>query len=99
MPGSSFSTHSDHITVAGIGNLSTRDPLSQRVPGYKKKSVGLVEKQQGWSAYVTMERPKPKKRVASKKGQKLYNSAAIFVTDKVTPRKVSGGLPSLGKRK
>jgi hypothetical protein len=35
----------------------------------------------------------------AKPGPRLHHPAAIFVTDKVKPRVVSGGLPSLGKRR
>jgi len=97
--GSAFSANAAQIIVPGIGKLSSKTPISWRGVGFKKKYLCLVEKPDGWSAYIALVKPPRVGRMSPKKGERIHNAAAIFITEKVKPRSVSGGLPSLGKRK
>lgn len=96
--GAGFSTAGMQIVIPGIGILTSFSPISWRGVGFKKKFVCLAEKPAGWVAYIGLVKPPPKRK-ATQKGKRLHNEAAIFMADKVKPQTVSGGLPSLGKRK
>lgn len=98
-PGAMFTVYSDHITVRGIGELPSRSPITYRAPGLKKTHLAFVEKPKGWSAYITMKRPSRKAAAKRKKRERFHHEAAIFVTDKAPAKTVSGGLPSLGKKR
>lgn len=96
IPGASFSTHGDHLTVRHLGDFATASHIGRRGVGYRKKRLCILERGCDWVAYVCLEKPKAQ---LAKGGKRIYSDSAIFVTGKVSPRKVSGGLPSLGRRK
>lgn len=54
----------------------------------------VIELWVGWKRKVAIGRKRKRKG-----GKKVYNDAAIFVTKDAGTRVVSGGLPSLGKRR
>ncbi len=96
--GENFSLHGTYVKAAGIGKLPTTAPIKRTGPGFKKQYLCLIEKPSGWNACIALARRSPK-RDRSKKNERVYSDAAIFITDKVVSHKVSGGLPSLGKRR
>lgn len=96
--GENFSLRGTHVELPGIGKLPTTAPIKRTGPGFKKQYLCLIEKPNGWNACIALAKRSPK-RDKSKKYERLYSDAAIFITDKVVSHKVSGGLPSLGKRK
>lgn len=62
--------------------------------------VFLVAKSGKWFVEIRFRpRTKPKNLAGKKAPPKIYNDAALFVTGSVGHRVVSGGLPSLGKRR
>ena len=96
--GESFSLHGTFLKITGIGKLTATAPIKWTGAGFKKHYLCLAEKPSGWNAYIAVVK-RPAKRPKPKKNERLFSHAAIFITDKVASRKVSGGLPSLGKRR
>lgn len=74
-------------SVSGAKNAHFELPLisPKKAKGKKKNTVGL-------SAAAA-------KRSSSKKGKIILDARSIFITADIEPKEISGGLPSLGKRK
>lgn len=101
IPGSGFATHGTHISVRQIGKLASEKPFSWRDVGLKKDYLCIVERPSGWMAFLSLSQPKAAaaQTKSGKKEPRIHNDAAIFVTGRVGNRTLSGGLPSLGKRR
>lgn len=88
-PRKNRSTQSSTQTTSASGGKNADSALTPNAPqkakGKKKNVVGL-------SAAVA-------KRTSSKKGKRIFDPRSIFITEDIEPKEISGGLPSLGKRK
>lgn len=98
------------IEVPGMPALMLR--RGNTLNGFDSASgrILLVSGDQGWIVEVWMPTAARKTthtstakkgKVAKKgtKGKRMYNAAAIFITEKAGHKVLSGGLPSLGKKR
>lgn len=87
------------ISLAKFKSLSFLDAL-QIINKADEKFVVQKTQQKLPAPPPKVYPPSRGKTVKPKKGSpRLHNHAAIFITKKVKPKVVSGGLPSLGKRR
>lgn len=61
-------------------------------PAARKKSKGKKKNIVGLSAAAA-------KRTSPEKGKRIFDPRSIFITEDIEPKEISGGLPSLGRRK
>lgn len=83
------SQRSTHQTNSGP---SSKNGTSSLTPVAARKTVRKKQKIVGLSAAAA-------KRSAASKNKKNLDSRSMFITKDIEPREISGGLPSLGKRK
>lgn len=92
-----FSILEDAIVISGIPSLKIKPPS---VPtGYRACNLVIREKIDDFKIELKARKQKSKQRRNRTGGARIHGDAAIFITQKVRGRTVSGGLPSLGKRK
>jgi hypothetical protein len=104
---SAFELRPDAIQVGATavdipGVVILQYETGNRLKGFNPSAdrVFLVARSGQWFVEVRFKpRPKPKKGAGKKGPPKIYNDAALFVTGSVGHSVVSGGLPSLGKRR
>ena len=83
------STRSTHQTNSAPSSKNVTSPPAQVAA---RKTVKKKQKIVGLSAAAA-------KRSAANKNKKNIDPRSIFITKDIEPREISGGLPSLGKRK
>lgn len=71
---------------------SGKNAISSLAPVAARKTVKKKQKSVGLSAAAA-------KRSAANKDKKNIDPRSMFITKDIEPREISGGLPSLGKRK
>jgi len=69
-----------------------KNAISSLAPVAARKTVKKKQKSVGLSAAAA-------KRSAANKNKKNIDPRSMFITKDIEPREISGGLPSLGKRK
>lgn len=89
-----FSIYSGELSVRPFGNIATEEHVQPSEIGFRKHELLLVRKTDSWIAVVIFakhdqERTKKRKKKRKKKGKKQRPALSF----------VSGGLPSLGKRR
>lgn len=72
--------------------LGGKNAISSLTPVAAEKKVKKKQKSVGLSAAAA-------KRSAANKNKKNIDPRSMFITKDIKPREISGGLPSLGKRK
>jgi hypothetical protein len=84
----SFGQESSTQTTSVSGGKYVHYELSAIAPQKAKGKKNIL----GLSAAAA-------KRTSSKKGKRIFDPRSIFITEDIEPKEISGGLPSLGKRK
>lgn len=90
VPRSHFAIHDHELSVRPFGNIAIERRVEPTEVGFRKHELLLVRKEDCWIAVVVFAKYQGQKRKKKRKGEKKCG---------VQYSVVSGGLPSLGKRR
>lgn len=96
--------------LVNFGEILLKNHLDNQEGNFQLYSLQIDKIKNEWKGVLIFERisvkkKKPASRIRkvytykNKKSKKVYNDSCIFITEKVKPRILSGGLPSLGKKR
>jgi hypothetical protein len=89
LPRSHFSIFPSELAVKPFGNIPTTERIQPPASGFQKHELLLVRNAESWKAVVVFAKYAGKRKKKRKKKAKRRLALSI----------VSGGLPSLGKRR
>lgn len=90
IPRTHFAIYATELSIRPFGNIATEHRVEAGEMGFRKHELLLVRKAESWKAVVVFAKYGQKKKKKRRKKVKKRSLTLSFV---------SGGLPSLGKRR